>query len=525
MEQLNYSLPAKEEGSKPVEVTQYPMSPDSPLLNKVRQNFSFFGTISLIFGVAFAFLFYQVGIGLNVLAFVIVMITLLQLIMKKLRLPTKKVTYAYYLGAVLLGLSSTLTYNGVLQLMNFVGILLLLDVSLLHQFHKDKAWDFGEYALRVFGLLFRCISKLGTPFVDCFRFLNNIKIFKSKRMKNLIFGVLLSLPLLWVIIFLLAQADYIFQKLTRSSLQFLFSQNIVGVTLMIIFGFISCYCIICGSADKTIPIEGEKKNRKADPGIAFTTMTLILVVYIVFCSIQIIYLFANGVFILPQDFTFAEYARRGFFELLAVTCINILLMIICSSLFEESKSLRIVLTGITICSYIMIASAAYRMLLYISAYNLTFLRLFVLLFLLIDALVLAGMILAQYKRSFPLFLYCVAVVSICYIAFSFARPDYLIASYHIKNENQLSKADLYYLTNEISLDAAPILVPYLTDSKNEELLSELSKEQTDTYYDLSSTEITEEYFQRIARISGRKSIREYNYSYYKALQIYDQFHE
>ena len=183
--------------------------------------------------------------------------------------------------------------------------------------------------------------------------------------------------------------------------------------------------------------------------------------YAVFCTIQLIYLFADGLFTLPTEFTFAEYARSGFFELLAVTIINISLMLICNTIFKDNKLLRFLICFMTSCTYIMIASATYRMLLYISAYHLTFLRIFVLLVLFIDVFILAGIMISQYKKEFPLFRYCVIVISFCYIAFSFTKPDYFIASYLEQHKNVLSMDDMVYLVNDLSLDAAPIVIPLI----------------------------------------------------------------
>jgi hypothetical protein len=224
--------------------------------------------------------------------------------------------------------------------------------------------------------------------------------------------------------------------------------------------------------------------------------------------------------VLPDGFTFAEYARRGFFELLAVTVINIVLMLICSTVFRESKILRFILTGITVCTYIMIVSATYRMLLYISAYNLTFLRLFVLLFLLIDAIVLAGVIISEYRKEFPLFRYSVAAIVACYLIFSFAKPDYYIASYHINNKGNLNSEDIIYLTEELSSDAAPAVVPLLSDP--ESLNAKIKGIKGNDYENFISSDFlsaqTSRYYDRIKSKNTNRGIRDFNYSYYQAFK-------
>jgi hypothetical protein len=100
-------------------------------------------------------------------------------------------------------------------------------------------------------------------------------------------------------------------------------------------------------------METMRSFKKAEASIAATFMTLLCVVYTFFCGIQLIYLFANGLFVLPEEYTFAEYARRGFFELLTVAVINVLLMVLCRAFFKESKILRIVITFMTNYNYVM----------------------------------------------------------------------------------------------------------------------------------------------------------------------------
>lgn len=525
MEQFNNVLPVSEEESQPAAVNLQKSNLNSPLLSQMRQKYYIFGGISLIFGIIFAFCFYKVGIGLNMLLFTAASIILLSIVMKKLQIPMKKITIVYYLGSVLLGLSTMLTSSEKLQFLNIVGILLLLDLSILHQFHEDEKWDFAKHLGRMFGLAVSSIASIPMPFMDSLDFLKNTRVLKTDRSRNIVIGVVIAFPLLWVIVALLSSADLLFGEITKQVYKFLFSWDIINVAIMVLFGFIACYCIICGATRKTLETADQKTGKKADPAIAITAMTIIGIVYVVFCSIQVIYLFANGLFTLPQEFTFAEYARRGFFELVAVTVINIVLMLICSTIFRESKVLRFILTCITIGTYIMIASATFRMLLYIEAYNLTFLRLFVLLLLLIDALVLAGVITSEYKKEFPLFRYCVIVVTICYLIFSFARPDYFIASYHINNTEEFDADDIVFLTNELSFDAAPVVLPLLSNPDSLIMKATDSEQENVSNYAsrTSLLEYTNQYYDKIAYEEKVRGIRDFNYSYYLASQAAKQY--
>ena len=500
MEELNNVISETQEENKSVVLNMFEEKWKSPVLDKVHQKFGVFGGISLIFGAFFTLLFYKTGVGLNTLLFTMVMIALLYVILNKLKQDIKKGTQLYYAGAALLGLSATLTSSEILVFLNVIGILLLLDLSLLHQFYDNKHWSFTRHFFGMFGLVFQAIASIGMPFADCVNYMKHTRVFKNDKARNIFLGIVISIPILWIVLALLSNADILFGKLTKDIFNVVFSGDIFGITFMLLFGLLACYCIICGAVAK---VGKEEKNviKKADASIAATVLTILCLVYAVFCIIQVIYLFANGLFILPDGFTFAEYARRGFFELLAVTMLNIVLMLLSKELFGESRLLRFLITFMTLCTYIMIGSATYRMLLYIGVYHLTFLRVFVLLSLLIIALVLAGVIISEYKKDFLLFRYCVIVVSVCYIAFSFSRPDYYIASYLTSHVDVLEVDDIKYLTRDLSLDAASIVIP-----------------ETGNYYDF-----TREYKDRIMKAGRHRDFRDFNYSNYMAKEYADKY--
>lgn len=520
MEQLNNVLSDNGEETNASEVELIKEEAKSPLLIKIHQNYGIFALISLIFGGAFTLLFYKAGMGLNAFLFTMVMIALLAAASKKLELPIKKATIASWFGAALLGLSNMLTASPQLWFLNTIGILLLLDLSLLLQFKDKEQWDFTRYLSKLLGLPFVCIASIGMPFFDGNRFFKKTKLLKNDKFRNVLIGGIIAIPLLLIVTALLSSADLLFGKMTSRVYDFIFSNNLYLIAMMVFIGFLACYCILCGAAGQTA---GKLKVRaKADAVIGITVTTLLLFVYALFCGIQVAYLFNNGLFALPAEFTYAEYARRGFFELLAVTCFNILLILFCMNIFRENKLLRYLLSAITACTYIMIASSAYRMFLYIGEYHLTFLRLFVLMFLLIDALILAGIIVSLYRKSFPLFGYCVVVVSVCYLLFSFGKPDYYIAAYLLDQKSELEVVDIAFLTRELSYDAAPVVIPRLYG-----INSNIQNFNTESDDGLSSPDhvnnVIENYFNNIEQDASEHHIRDFNLSYTLAENEVDKY--
>ena len=185
---------------------------------------------------------------------------------------------------------------------------------------------------------------------------------------------------------------------------------------------------------------------------------------------------------LPEGYTYAMYAREGFFQLLVVSILNLIIVLVSMSFFRESKVLKAVLTVMSFCTFIMIASSAMRMIIYIRFYYMTFLRILVLWALTLLFVLFVGVILSIFKKEFPLFRYSMTVVTVLYLVLSFSHPDYIIARINIANASQTlvenneadpnwqpasdfflaerRYLDFEYLTY-LSADAAPAIIPYL----------------------------------------------------------------
>lgn len=202
---------------------------------------------------------------------------------------------------------------------------------------------------------------------------------------------------------------------------------------------VSCICI-CGviiyiwyHCVSTVWKQTSQTDKEGthEPIIAITAMGLLTLVYLLFSVIQILYLFTNNMS-LPDDMTYAEYARQGFFQLMFVSVLNVILVLICHAIFSKSTVLNIVLTIMSACTYVMIASSALRMTMYIKAYDLTYMRILVFAALAVLAVVLAGVIVRIYADRFPLVRYSMFVIVTVYIIVSFLRPAYLVARYNLE---------------------------------------------------------------------------------------------
>ena len=103
------------------------------------------------------------------------------------------------------------------------------------------------------------------------------------------------------------------------------------------------------------------------------------------CGLYLAYLFSQLAYfwgglsgILPEGYTLAEYARRGFFEMAWLSAINLTLVLSCSALTAGERKKPGVILGFCLfligVTLFLIGTASAKMLLYIDAYGLTRLR-------------------------------------------------------------------------------------------------------------------------------------------------------
>ncbi len=156
---------------------------------------------------------------------------------------------------------------------------------------------------------------------------------EKKDWRMVLLGILISIPALLVIIPILAQADTEFRSLVDTILdalgedfRILIWRGIVGI-LLGAFMFGTLY----GGVYKRHVKEGEcirfheESGRvfRFVPDIAVLTFGIIVsAVYVLFIGLQARYLFSAFFGILPEAYTYAQYARQGFFELCVIALLN-----------------------------------------------------------------------------------------------------------------------------------------------------------------------------------------------------------
>lgn len=428
---------------------------EPPLVQKMAENYRFFGGLSAVYGVVFAFCLYKNLHGITFPICVAATIAFACLFMGKIEFRLQKGSVPYIAGMLLLGISTAYTSSFFFHFFNMAGIILLFFVFMLHQFYNDHVWNLPGYLKRIlilFGTMIECIP---CPIKHGVSHFSKSRNGKNRTMAAVGIGAAAAVGMLCIILPLLLKSDLMFSKIFGEILKYINFGTIIGVSLTFFAGAFLCYSFFTALCRYNFPEGKARKMKYYNPLIGITFTGIISAIYVMYCMIQILYLFGRIQVGLPEGVTYAQYARGGFWELLFVSIINFVMVLLCMYLFYNNIALKIILTVMSGCTFIMILSAAYRMILYVAAYHLTFLRILVLWFLAVLALIMGGVVASIYKRCFPLFKYIMTVVSITYILFAFSRPDVIAIRYNLKYAETKKAEDITYFLYSGSVDAAP----------------------------------------------------------------------
>jgi len=378
---------------------------------------------------------------------------------------------------VILGIITCTTDSEPIIFLNKLGIFLLAGIFLLELYFDVTGWSFMAYVKGGWYAFWGGVSMMLIPFAEGSSF---VKILKSKKEKTtmdeknkeklsaIVIGLVLAIPIVCILLLLLGSADVLFgdmlenivECITEWELPDLFDEDFVGFWMTFLLVFLFGYGIITYINKKdTILKETARKGQRANPYIAISCSGVIAFIYVIFVGIQVFGLFM-GALTLPEGYTYAEYARQGFFQLAFVCFFNVCMVLITMAGFEDNPVLKWIMVVITACTYVMLVSAAYRMLLYISVYHLTFLRVFVLWAIAVMAITMVGITVFIFKKEFPIFRYMLVSITVLYIGFSAAHPDFWIAKYNIAQAKTEEGIDEYHLLFNLSLDAAVPVLDY-----------------------------------------------------------------
>ena len=186
---------------------------ERPLIAKMRENYRYFGGLSLLYGIIFAFCLYKNMHGITFPICVIATILTAFLFMKRIHYKLQKKSIPYIVGMLLLGLSTALTTSFFLHFFNMIGIILLFFVWMIHQFYEDENWNFPAYIKRLFLLFGTMAASVLYPFSHGTGYLSRTQNKKKQTVAAVVIGFFVALGILCIVLPLLLRSDVVFAKI------------------------------------------------------------------------------------------------------------------------------------------------------------------------------------------------------------------------------------------------------------------------------------------------------------------------
>ena len=444
-------------------------------LEKKKYWILFYG---LVIGILFDVLFYNKTLGISYPVFIFLILIVIAVVFYKDFGRLKNKAWIWSIPIIMLSLTFSIYSNQILKILNFLIIpyLLVMMISLVSDTNRSD-WPDVRFLLDFLKRVFIPFRFIHIPFITFFRIKGDDGQDKRRVLPRIAIGLLISIPILALIIWLLSSADIVFKDIFINIPVSKIIKHFFLILAITVYAISFLWSLLKAYDEK----KQEKYNkirwkRFLDPVILITILFLLNVVFTVFSIIQFKYLFGGESFILPSAYTYAEYARRGFFELVVVAVINFIILLIAISFIKKenkkthlvSKILLSLLAGFT---FVMLSSAFYRMLVYEQAYGFTYLRIFVQAFMiLMFFLFIINMVFIWYQKL-PLIKGYFITTLVVYIMLNFANVDVIIARNNIYRYEKTGQIDMEYL-KELSYDAVPEMGRLLSDdSKKEAVIS------------------------------------------------------
>jgi hypothetical protein len=286
-------------------------------------------------------------------------------------------------------------------------------------------------------------------------------------------GLLIAAPLVVLFVFLFSSADAVFARITEDLLDW-------SVDLDPVPGRLALMAVVAWVAAGLLAFVAKAEDRPPRPASsttglgrlhlgraeAVTVLVVLDLLFIGFVVLQAQYLFGGRDTLEASGLTYAEYARRGFFELLAVAFVVGGLILALEALVRaRSRAYVAAAIGLVILTFGVLASAFLRLRLYQDAYGWTELRFYVLaaiIWLAIGAVMAVATLATNRTRWL---MHGMLVFSVTFgIAFNIIGPVRLIAEQNVERAihprlvapGGETGLDVYYLAS-LGDDALPVL--------------------------------------------------------------------
>jgi len=457
-------------------------------MNKENLKFYLVFLFALIFGILIDYLFYGKPIGISFFVFILIFVIFSLILIKKFGEKLNKIQYLLLIPAILFSAIVFLRSSGFLTFFNIIGTLFLLSLFFV-LFSRENLSDFNflKYFISPISFFLKSFGKSAKFIEENIGRFQAKKKFGSPEFYSVIRGIIISLPILAILIWLLSSADIVFQKY----LEKIWKINIdPEVVLRILIVLVASYFFIGifakAFANEKYENSPLKNNQPKFLGSieSFVVLGLIELLFLVFILIQFFYLFGGKEYVwgIEEYITYSEYAKKGFGELIAVSIISFLLIYGIDKFGKrenllQKRTFKISSSILVLEIFVIMASAFTRLSLYVDGYGytlsrfLSFIFLFWLFFVFLSFLY---KVFSEQKETH--FIFSAFWLTILFwVGINFLNPDAFIAKKNIERYNQGKQIDVNYLTR-LSEDTIPEIVKIFEAIGDEKVKNDIANE-------------------------------------------------
>ncbi len=286
-------------------------------------------------------------------------------------------------------------------------------------------------------------------------------------------GIIIALPIIAIFASLLASADAIFSQRLTDLIKWFNIENLPELIFRLIYIVVIGY----GLAGIVLHASTESKDEKLagegkpfiPPFLGYVEATIVLgsvvALFLTFVVIQFQYFFGGTNNIHIDGFTYAEYARRGFGELVAVAFFALLLFLTFSAITKrDSETQRKIFSGLGVTLVtlllVMLVSAYQRLGLYEAAYGFSRLRTYTHVFLIWIGLLLIATIVLEILRKENFFTFAMLIASLGFaISLPILNVDAFIVNQNVQREIHAQKNNTVDLDAQYFLDLSDDAIP------------------------------------------------------------------
>ena len=460
----------------------------------MKTNPNRFWTSAILLGWAFDFLLWKKPVGVNFTIFVSLCLATGILLLRADGLRFSRRSGLLLLPVAFLAAMTFIRLEPLTVFISVSAALFLMGIFTLT--YLSGEWIRYSLLDTIFGYLRLFGSMIARPLgfaAEVRREQPSVSPKRSAYLWPVVRGVVIALPVTAIFASLLSSADPIFAKRFGDFIDLFNIDNLPEYIFRLVYILIFAYAL-AGAFLHAAQKSDEKIEEKTwiSPFLGFTEAAIVLgsltVLFVVFVVIQFQYFFGGQANISIEGYTFSEYARKGFGELVAVAFFSLLLLLGLGAITQrQTETQRRIFSGfgasLVGLVIVMLVSAYQRLVLYETAYGFSRLRTYTHVFMIWLGLLLAAVVVLEVLRRERAIGLAMVLASLGFvISLNILNVDAFIVKQNIQRElrgaaGKPSTQGLVDLDVQYFLDLSDDAVPSLVSAFRSKFLPKPVKEK------------------------------------------------